>query len=322
MPAISVIVPLYNKARFIERAIDAILEQSLTDFEVIVVNDGSSDGSEQIVAARAARDQRLRLVSQANAGPGSARNLGAGMAASPLLAFLDGDDAWDRDYLRESVRHLRTAASDVAALTWGMMVHPQRETTEASWRELGIPHGVFRATPETPARLIVAMLANMLPSSTVMRKSAFDELGGFYARYRCVYSEDAYLYLKMLMRYSATFDHRPLTIRYEDASELAVNRTRVRPIEPFLTDPDDLVRTCPPAMRGLLRDVLAWRALKTASVYGYWGRHRQARQIAGRFASLRNWRTPYFMTALLSCTPVAGWAGALARATRGKRNAN
>jgi hypothetical protein len=158
----------------------------------------------------------------------------------------------------------------------------------------------------------------MLPSSTVMRKAAFDELGGFYARYRCVYSEDAYLYLKMLMRYPVLFDHRPLTIRYEDASELATNRSRVRPVEPFLEDPDDLVRTCPAGMSRLLRDVLARRALKTASVYGYWGQHRQARQITARFTSLQDWRAPYFMTALLSCTPIAGWAGALARAARGK----
>jgi hypothetical protein len=158
----------------------------------------------------------------------------------------------------------------------------------------------------------------MLPSSTVMRKAAFTELGGFYARYRCLYSEDAYLYLRMLLRHPVLFDHRPLTIRYEDASELAINRRRVRPVEPFLTDPDDLVRTCPDAMRPLLRDVLARRALKTATVYGYWGQHQTARELTARFASLRDWRAPYFLTAVLSCTPLAGWAGALARAAHSK----
>jgi glycosyltransferase involved in cell wall biosynthesis len=318
MPAVSVIIPLYNKAAYIERALSAVFAQSLTDIEIIVVNDGSSDGSDEIVHRHAGRDSRLRLVSQANAGPGAARNRGAALASAPLLAFLDGDDAWDADYLRESAAHMDAAAAGVASLTWGMMVHPQAETTERSWRDLGIPQGVFRATPETPPALIVAMLANMLPSSTVMRKGVFEQLGGFYARYRCVYSEDAYLYLKMLMRYSAIFDHRPLTIRYEDASELATNRSRIRPVEPFLTDPDDLIRTCPERMRPLLRNVLARRALKTASVCGYWGEHRKAREITARFASLQDWRAPWFMTAMLSCTPVAGWAGALARAARGK----
>jgi glycosyltransferase involved in cell wall biosynthesis len=318
MPAISVIIPLYNKVQYIDRALDAVFGQSFTDFEVIVVNDGSSDGGEEIVARRSSTESRLRLVSQPNAGPGSARNRAASLAGSPILAFLDGDDAWHRDYLRESVAYLAGATPEVASVTWGMMVYPDAETTERDWRELGIPHGLFRATPETPPQLIVAMLANMLPSSTVMRKAVFDELGGFYAHYRCVYSEDAYLYLKMLLRYPVLFDHRPLTIRYEDASELATNRSRVRPVEPFLTDPDDLQRTCPAAMRRLLRDVLARRALKTASVYGYWGQHGQAREITARFTSLQDWRAPYFMTAMLSCTPIAGWAGALARAARGK----
>jgi GT2 family glycosyltransferase len=66
MPEVSVIVPLYNKAAYIDRCLDAILMQSFTDFELIVVNDGSTDGSEAAVERR--RDSRMKLVSQANAG--------------------------------------------------------------------------------------------------------------------------------------------------------------------------------------------------------------------------------------------------------------
>ena len=312
MPKISVIVPLYNKAGYIDRCLDSILGQSFPDFELIVVNDGSTDGSEAIVERR--RDARLRLVSQANAGPGAARNHGARLAESPLVAFLDGDDAWSEDYLKESVGWMDHVAPDVASLTWGMRVYPRGESTERSWRDLGIPAGVFRAGPATPAAILIAMLANMLPSSTVMRKSVFAELGGYYANYRCVYSEDAYLYLKMLLRYAAAFDHRPLTLRFEDASELAKNLKGVRPIEPFLVDPGGLEQDCPEPMRPLLREVLARRALKTASVYGYWGEARQSRRIVGRFVSPEDWRLPYFFTAIAGCTPLGGWAGWLARA--------
>jgi hypothetical protein len=317
MPKISVIVPLYNKACYIDRCLDSILGQSFPDFEVIVVNDGSTDGSETMVERR--RHTRVRLVSQENAGPGAARNHGVRLAQSPLVAFLDGDDAWSEDYLKESVQWMDRAGPDVASLTWGMKINPRSESTERRWKELGIPAGVFRATPATPAKIIIAMLANMLPSSTVMRKSIFDELGGYYARYRCVYSEDAYLYLKLLLKYSAAFDHRPLTIRFEDASELANNLKGVRPIEPFLVDPEGLERDCPEPMRPLLREVLARRALKTASVYGYWGEARQSRGIVRRFVSPEDWRLPYFFTAMAGCTPLGGWAGWLARtATRVK----
>lgn len=311
MPAISVIVPLYNKAAYIDRCLDAILGQSFTDFELIVVNDGSTDGSEKLVEQR--RDSRLRLVSQMNAGPGAARNHGATLATSMLLAFLDGDDAWHPDYLKESVEKIKSAA-DVASLTWGMKIFPRGESTAGRWKDHGIPEGIFRAQPDCDAGVIIAMLANMLPSSTVMRKEVFDTLGGYYAKYRCVYSEDAWLYLKLLLRYPAAFDSRPLTLRYEDASELAVNVKGARPIEPFLVDPEGVTEGCPAAMRPVLREVLARRALKTASVYGYWGESRKSRQLLRRFVSPKDWRLPWFTTGLASCTPLTGWAGGIARA--------
>jgi glycosyltransferase involved in cell wall biosynthesis len=317
MPAVSVVVPLYNKAACIGRCLDAILNQSFGDFELIVVNDGSTDGSEKAVEMR--RDPRLRLVSQPNAGPGAARNHGARLAGSSLLAFLDGDDAWHPDYLAESVHRMKDLDPTVSSLTWGMDIHPGGESTARRWKEGGIPDGVFHAQPDSDATVIVAMLANMLPSSTVMRTEIFRELGGFYAKYRCVYSEDAWLYLRLLLRYPAAFDYRPLTLRFEDASELAVNLKGARPIEPFLVDPDSVSEDCPTLMRPLLREVLARRALKTAGVYGYWGQHRKSRELFKKFVSPKDWRLPWFAVGLAGCTPFSGWAGGIARAAGHRR---
>ncbi len=313
MPDVSVIVPLYNKAAYIDRCLDSILGQSYVDFELIVVNDGSTDGSERAVERRG--DRRVRLVSQANAGPGEARNHGARLAEGRLLAFLDGDDAWHPDYLKESVAKMSGGArGEAVCLTWGMKIFPRGESTERRWREGRIPEGIFRASPGTDAGVIIAMLANMLPSSTVIRKAAFEELGGYYAKNRCVYSEDAWLYLRLLLRYPAAFDSRPLTFRFEDASQLAVNLRGARPIEPFLQDPESVSADCPAAMQSLLREVLARRALKTATVYGYWGEFQQSRALFKRFVSAGDWRLPYFATGLASCTPLSGWAGGIARA--------
>lgn len=311
IPGVSVILPLYNKAAYIERSLASVLEQSYAGFEAIVVDDGSTDNGPALV--NRIRDPRLRLVTQANAGPGAARNRGVELAAGPLVAFLDADDAWHADYLRESLAWMDRLDDDVASLTWGMRIYPRGESTEKRWRKHEIPHGVFRLTPHASYRLIVGMLGNMLPSSTVVRRDAFKRLGGYYAKYRCVYSEDAYLWLHLLLHYKAAFDPRPFTLRYEDASELAVNLKGVRPIEPFLLDPADLERDCPPELQPLLRQVLAARALKTASVYGYWGKNRQAQEMFRRFASLADWRLPYFATALVGCTPAGGWIGGLIR---------
>ena len=81
----SIIIPLYNTAPYIERAINSVLNQSLQNFEIIVVNDGSSDGGEKIVTKIV--DERLKLVSQKNAGVSAARNTGAKEAQYEYLAF-------------------------------------------------------------------------------------------------------------------------------------------------------------------------------------------------------------------------------------------
>ena len=101
---ISVVIPLYNKERYIARAIQSALGQTYGDFELIVVDDGSTDGSVDIVSQFA--DTRLRLINQANAGVGAARNRGIKDAKYELITFLDADDEWMPDFL-ETVLELR-----------------------------------------------------------------------------------------------------------------------------------------------------------------------------------------------------------------------
>lgn len=98
-PLFSVIIPLFNKAPYIRRAIDSVLSQTVQDFEIIVVNDGSTDGGEEIVAKYL--DSRIILVNQENGGVSVARNTGIGMAQSEFIAFLDADDEWLPSFLNE-----------------------------------------------------------------------------------------------------------------------------------------------------------------------------------------------------------------------------
>lgn len=94
---ISVIIPLYNKADTIRRAIDSVLRQSEPDFELIVVNNGSTDGGENVVESIS--DPRLRMVHQSNRGVSMARNRGIEDAQSEWVAFLDADDEWESSFL-------------------------------------------------------------------------------------------------------------------------------------------------------------------------------------------------------------------------------
>lgn len=89
-PLISVVIPLYNKERIIETSLRSVLKQDFPSFEVVVVDDGSTDGSAEVV--RHIADPRLRLVSQPNGGPSKARNTGASHAQGEYICFLDADD--------------------------------------------------------------------------------------------------------------------------------------------------------------------------------------------------------------------------------------
>ena len=95
----SVVIPLYNKEDHIQKAICSVLQQSLENLELIIVNDGSTDNSLKIV--QQIRDDRIRIIDQPNAGVSTARNIGVKAARYDHIAFLDADDWWDLHYLEE-----------------------------------------------------------------------------------------------------------------------------------------------------------------------------------------------------------------------------
>lgn len=97
-PTFSVVVPLYNKEDSVSGTVRSILEQTFTDFELIVVDDGSTDGSLDVVASF--RDERIRVIRQVNGGVSRARNAGIAAARASYVALLDADDVWHADFLK------------------------------------------------------------------------------------------------------------------------------------------------------------------------------------------------------------------------------
>lgn len=96
-PFFSVIISVYNKATHISATIASVIEQSFTDFEIIIINDGSTDGSKKILDQL--DDPRIQIIHQKNQGVSQARNLGISIAKSTYIALLDGDDIWHKEYL-------------------------------------------------------------------------------------------------------------------------------------------------------------------------------------------------------------------------------
>lgn len=99
---VSAVIPLFNKGRHIARALDSVLSQSVGDLEVIVVDDGSTDGGHRVVELY--RDPRIRLIRQENHGVSLARNKGIEQASYGIIAFLDADDAWKPDFVKTILR--------------------------------------------------------------------------------------------------------------------------------------------------------------------------------------------------------------------------
>lgn len=107
MPLVTVIMPVYNAAPYLEKSVRSVLEQSLADFELILVDDGSKDGSPAIVDAFAKADGRVAALHQKNSGVSAARNAGLERARGVYTAFLDSDDVYHKDFLEKMTIHAK-----------------------------------------------------------------------------------------------------------------------------------------------------------------------------------------------------------------------
>ena len=104
MPLLSIIIPVYQAKKYLGKCIDSILNQSFSDFELILVDDGSSDGSERICDEYTRKDNRIKTIHQENQGVSSARNIGLAHASGEYITFVDADDWVGRDLFQECIK--------------------------------------------------------------------------------------------------------------------------------------------------------------------------------------------------------------------------
>lgn len=204
-PAISVVIPTFNREHLIGEALESVRVQGFRDLEVIVVDDGSSDGTRRLVEAVAEADPRFRYRNQPNRGAGSARNAGLELATGEYLAFLDSDDAWRPWHLElmlASLDRLPEAGfvwTDMDAVdgtgaviarrglrstltAWRHFSDDQLFSTSLSLSELGVA-----IPPEDQGRRLylgdvfsAMVMGNLvLPSSVLMRRTRLEEVGRF-----------------------------------------------------------------------------------------------------------------------------------------------
>jgi glycosyltransferase involved in cell wall biosynthesis len=175
-PLVTVITPAYNVGPWIGEAIDSVRSQTEHRFEYVIVDDGSTDDTADVVRARAAQDDRIRLVSIENSGSGAARNVGLGEARAPFVAFLDGDDRWGRDFLRCQLTAMEQAPPEVGVAFCHTRVMMESGNVVA-----------LRWQPTGPCDVDRMLVENNPPhhgSSLLIRRSCFEELGDFDPKMR------------------------------------------------------------------------------------------------------------------------------------------
>lgn len=187
-PAFSVLIPAYNGETTLTGALDSLIAQSRSDWEAIVVDDGSTDSTAAVAAAYASRDSRIRVLSKANGGTSSARNAAARVASAPLLALLDQDDYYLPEYFERVGRFID--------------VHPSFDIYSCNAFYL-LEDG--RLEPRHPSDSPVRSysLEEMLKSSCIhpqamFRRSVFDLVGGFDEDRRC-WTEDYDFWLRAMV---------------------------------------------------------------------------------------------------------------------------
>lgn len=132
-PKVSVIIPIYNAAEFLEECLDSVLQQSLKDIEIICVNDGSPDNSLEILKAYEKKDPRIIILSQENQGAGAARNNGMAIAKGEYLSFLDSDDFFDVNMLKEAYDAAHNLNADVCVFDADLYNHSTKEYKKCTW---------------------------------------------------------------------------------------------------------------------------------------------------------------------------------------------
>ncbi|MCK5536212.1 MAG: glycosyltransferase [Bacteroidales bacterium] len=203
----SIVIPLYNKEKHIAQTLQSVFNQTYTDFEIIIVDDGSTDRS--VAEVEKFNDERIRIVSQENAGVSSARNRGIKEAKHDLIAFLDADDTWEKNYLLTQQKLINNFPNcHIFALSY--FVDRKGKQTEPQLSDLSFDkEGVldyfcvgYRSDPP------------VWTSAVVVKKDALLKIGGFPAGVTS--GEDLITWAKLATQYKIAYSKEVQSIYHVD----------------------------------------------------------------------------------------------------------
>jgi glycosyltransferase involved in cell wall biosynthesis len=302
---VSVVIPLFNKERHIARAVQSVFDQTYGDFELVVVDDGSTDAGVSVVEA--IQDPRIRLMRQKNAGVSAARNLGIAAARADLIAFLDADDEWLPDHL-ETIRRLSVeypACGAFATTTAEADALGKRRIPEHD----GIPPPPWEGV--IPNYFRSALSYPVSASAVAIPRRVFDSVGLYPVGVRV--GEDLDLWCRIAVRYPICFSTRVGAIYHKEADSRALVTNQVLRQYAFVRVVQDALSagTVPAEQRWDAFEFIAAHQIDVAFNNIMAGNPRHARWLLGSCRSTRKHARPWRRAMLLALLP-SGWPARLA----------
>ena len=212
MPKFSVIIPLYNKAPYVAKAIQSVLAQIFADYELVIVDDGSRDESAAIASQVIIGHDNCHLIRQGNAGVSMARNNGVAASHGDYLCFLDADDWWEETFLEEMVKLIEDCPeAGVYGTGYTIVNETKHKTREAPiGLETGFEKGYINYCQVYAKTLVMPLWTG----AVCMPRQVFDEMGGFPKGIKL--GEDFLLWIHVALKYKVAFLNKPLSFYNQD----------------------------------------------------------------------------------------------------------
>lgn len=266
VPRVTVIVANYNSSEMGAEAVRSALAQTFGDLEVIVVDDGSEDGSDSRIEA--IRAEQVRVIRQANAGPAAASNRGLREARGEYVALLDHDDLWAAEKLARQVGVMEGDAGLDLTFSWSRMI-------DEEGRPLGLQSNRWRGGLSFAEMLADFVIGNT--SSVVMRRTAVEAVGGFDEGLRLFYDMDLFLRMAALREGNCRAVEEDLTFYRRHARQVSADWRGMAREWPQLigkfagTAPEEVLRTSDANMMRYF-SFLAYARREHGAALGWWGR--------------------------------------------------
>ncbi|XWK85939.1 MAG: glycosyltransferase [Phormidium sp.] len=210
MSTISVIIPVYNGEKTIQQTIESVMNQTFTDWEIIVINDGSKDSTLDIIST--IQDPRIKVFSYANAGLSASRNRGLSLASGEFISFLDADDCWTPDKLQAQLEALQANPEAAVAYSWTDYIDEYGQVLRSGTR-ISVSGNVYEKL------LIRNFLEN--GSNALIRKQALTEVGNFDESLTA--AEDWDIYVRLASRYHFVLVRSPQILYRVSTSSMSTN---------------------------------------------------------------------------------------------------